>query len=130
MPKLRIHSEGTFAHYVTFSCYKRRHLLNPDVCKRIVIGALGSQLARQKGICVGFVVMLDHVHALVWFPEEYQISQCMDKWKELSSKQIAAVYVRQFSSYWSKLDSNDPVWQPRYYGFNVFTERKLHEKVE
>ena len=63
-------------------------------------------------------------------PEEYQISQCMDKWKELSSRQIAAVYVRQFPTYWSKLDSNDPVWQPRYYGFNVFTERKLHEKVK
>jgi hypothetical protein len=51
MPRRRVHGEGTYAHYVTFSCYKRRRLLNPDVCKRIVIGTLGSQLARQHGIC-------------------------------------------------------------------------------
>jgi len=130
MPKRRIHGEGTYAHYVTFSCYKRRQLLGPDVCKRIAIGTLGSQLARQKGICAGFVVMPNHVHAMVWFPEEYQISPFMDKWKELSSKQIKDVYSRQFTAYWSKLGSDDPVWQPRYYGFNVYTERKLQEKVE
>jgi len=130
MPKRRVHGEGTYAHYVTFSCYKRRRLLNPDASKRIVIGTLGSQLARQKGICCGFVIMADHVHAVVWFPEEQQISPCMDKWKELSSKQIAALYARQFPSYGSRLEPGDPVWQPRYYGFNIFTDAKLREKVQ
>ena len=130
MPKRRVHGEGTYAHYVTFSCYKRRRFLNPDVCKRVVIGTLGSQLAQQKGICCGFVIMLDHVHAVVWFPEEEQISRCMDKWKELTSKQIASLYQRQFPAYWRKLPGGDPIWQARYYGFNVFTERKLREKVE
>ena len=130
MPRRRVHGEGTYAHHVTFSCYKRRRLLSPDVCKRIVIGTLGSQLARQHGVCSGFVIMLNHVHAVVWFPEEQQISLCMDKWKELSSKQIAAVYARQFPAYWSRLGGGDPLWQPRYYGFNVFTDGKLREKVK
>jgi len=130
MPKRRIHSEGTYAHFITFSCYKRRKLLLPDVCKRIVIGTLNQQLRQQKGICCGFVLMLDHVHALVWFPEEHQISLFMQKWKELSSKQMAAVYKRDFPDYWAKFDADDPVWQPRYYGFNIYSEKKLREKVE
>ncbi|MFH0939654.1 MAG: hypothetical protein V1899_10305 [Planctomycetota bacterium] len=54
--------KGGDDHYVTFSCYKRRRLLNPDVCKRIVIGTLGSQLTRQNGICVGFVITMDSTY--------------------------------------------------------------------
>ena len=73
--------------------------------------------------------MPDHVHALVWFPQENQISICMDKWKELTSKQIASIYQREFPGYFAKLDPNDPIWQPRYYGFNIFSAKKVHEKV-
>ena len=130
MPKRRVHGEGTYAHYVTFSCYKRRRLLNPDVCKRIVIGRLGAQLAKQKGICCGFVVMLNHVHAVVWFPEEFQISLFMNKWKELSSRELRKTYERCFPRYIEKIDPEEPMWQARYYDFNIFTDRKLREKVE
>ena len=130
MPTRRIHGAGTYVHYVTFSCYKRRKLLSPDVCKRIVIGTLGSQLARQNGICLGFVVMLDHIHAMLWFPEEHQISLCMNKWKDLTSKQISAIYVKDYSAYWEKLEDRDAVWQARYYDFNVYSEQKMHEKLE
>ncbi|MCY3022296.1 MAG: hypothetical protein NTW87_25065 [Planctomycetota bacterium] len=99
MPKRRVHGPGTYAHYVTFSCYKRRRLLNPDVCKRIVIGTLGSQLTRQNGICCGFVIMPDHRHAVVWFPEEEQISQCMDKWRValIAPRAISVARQRDFN---------------------------------
>jgi len=130
MPSRRIYDEGTYVHYVTFSCYKRRKLLSPDVCKRIVIGSLAAQLRRQNGRCLGFVVMLDHVHAMLWFPEQHQISACMNKWKELTSKQISAAYERDIPAYWSKLEDRHAIWQVRYYDFNLWSERKLHEKLE
>ncbi len=56
------------AHFVTFSCYRRRRLLDHDRAKKVVLGVLNSQLTRQDGRCVGFVVMPDHVHAIIWFP--------------------------------------------------------------
>ncbi len=130
MPIRRVYGEGTYVHYVTFSCYKRRKLLSPDLCKKIMIGTLGSQLARQDGRCLGFCIMLDHVHAMVWFPKEHQISLCMNKWKDLTSKQISAVYERDFAPYWEKLEDREAVWQRRYYDFNVYSERKMHEKLE
>jgi putative transposase len=129
MPTRKVHSEGTYAHYVTFSCYKRRTLLDPDMCKRAVIGTLAVRLKVQRGICIGFVVMPDHTHAMVWFPDEHQIASCMQKWKEETSKQIASIYQQKFTKYWSTLDPEDPVWQPRYYGFNVFSQHKLREKL-
>jgi putative transposase len=129
MHRRQVYSEGTFAHFVTFSCYKRRRTLNPDTCKKVVIGTLASQLRSFKGLCPGFVVMPDHVHALVWFPQEHQISPFMDKWKELSSKSIQTLYERLFPNYGKTREGGEPVWQDRYYGFNIYSESKLREKV-
>jgi putative transposase len=45
-------------------------LLDHDRAKGVVLGVLNSQLAHRKASCVGFVVMPDHVHAIVWYSEE------------------------------------------------------------
>ncbi len=129
MSTRRVHGEGTYVHYVTFSCYKRRRFLNPDVCKKIVLGTLDAQLTRQRGVCVGFVIMPNHVHALLWFGEEAQISLAMNKWKELSSRNIAKVCREQFAAYWARLGGETAIWQRRYYGFNIYSERKIIEKL-
>ena len=130
MPARRVYGEGSYAHYVTFSCYKRRKLLKPDTCTRIVLGCLAAQLRRQNAVCAGFCIMPDHVHAIIWFWEEHRISLFMNKWKDVSSLRIAATYARDYPEYWSKLPHGDPVWQDRYYDFNIHSELKLGEKLE
>ena len=32
--------------------------------------------------------------------------------------------------YFVKVDLEEPIWQARYYDFNIFSEQKLREKVE
>ncbi len=54
----------------------------------------------------------------------------MNKWKELTSKQIATIYAKDFAPYWEKLEDREAVWQRRYYDFNVYSERKMHQKLE
>jgi putative transposase len=51
------------AYFVTFSCYRRRKILDHDRAKQIVIHYLVAQLNNQSGTCTGFVIMPDHVHA-------------------------------------------------------------------
>ncbi|MEX1096786.1 MAG: transposase [Planctomycetales bacterium] len=121
-------SEG-HAQFVTFSCYRRRRLLDDDRCKRIVIGTLGAELAKRSGVCIGFVVMPDHVHALVWFPETHQLSDFMQVWKQRSSVLIHRVLESQLRQYAGSIGRDDPVWQPKYYAFNVWSEDKVHEKL-
>jgi putative transposase len=87
-------------------------------------------LTVQNGTCIGFVVMPDHVHALIWFSDTGQLSSFMDKWKELTSKTIKKLYRDKFSNYWKLLDKEDPVWQPKYHSFNVFSEKKIEEKLD
>ena len=79
MVKRRVYDDQKHIHFVTFSCYKRRKFLQPDRAKRIVIGYLSSRLAKHDGLCIGFVIMPDHVHALVWFPKTRQLSPFMNK---------------------------------------------------
>ncbi|MBW2061217.1 MAG: transposase [Deltaproteobacteria bacterium] len=77
MPKRQVYDKEGHAHYITFSCYKRRRLLIDDMAKRIVIGVLNSELDKQNGKCAGFVVMPDHIHAILWFSEPDQLSKFM-----------------------------------------------------
>lgn len=130
MTKRRVYDDEGNPQFVTFSCYKRRKLLDPDICKRIVIGVMNMELVRRKGVCSAFVIMPNHVHAIFWFPVPRQLSGFMDKWKELSSRKIAAAYQKHFPEYWSSAGEETAVWQARYYGFNLFSDRKFNEKVE
>lgn len=125
----RTHDREGHAHFVTFSCYRRRRLLDHDEAKKLVLGVLDSQLTRQQGRCVGFVVMPDHVHAVVWFPEPDQISHFMKQWKQRSSVQIKRLVASLLVRYSETFDLREPIWQAGYYDFNLFTDAKTEEKL-
>lgn len=129
MATRRIYDGERHVHFVTFSCYKRRVFLQQDRAKRIVLGSLGRQLAKADAICSGFVIMPNHVHALLWFPEPGCLSEFMNKWKDQSSHEIKKLYRTQFARYWETIDEEDPIWQPRYYDFNLWSRQKMEEKL-
>jgi putative transposase len=124
-----IYDDEFHAHFVTFSCYRRRWLLDHDSAKRVVLGVLNSQLASRKASCIGFVVMPDHVHAIVWFPTPGQLSVFMQQWKRLSSHHIARLVKNKFVHYAAKIGPEDPFWQAKYHDFNLYSEEKVREKL-
>lgn len=129
MSQRAVYDHELFAHFVTFSCYRRRRLLDHDHPKRIVLGVLNRQLSRQQAICVGFVLMPDHVHAVVWFPETGQLSRFLHGWKRLSSYEIGRWYRALAAEYTRDMSESDPVWQRKYYFFEIYSEKKLREKI-
>ncbi|MCC6491852.1 MAG: hypothetical protein IT424_02405, partial [Pirellulales bacterium] len=44
-----------------------------DQPKRLTLGVLNRQLQAMSARCVGFVLMPDHVHALIWLPEPREL---------------------------------------------------------
>ena len=76
------------ALFVTFSCYRRRRLLDHDRTKKIVLGVLENQFRKQSGCCAGYVIMRDYVHAVTWISENQQLSHFMKQWKQRSSVNI------------------------------------------
>ncbi|HCS55587.1 transposase [Rubinisphaera sp.] len=125
----RQYQDQLYCHFVTFSCHRRRNLLQPDPPKRILLGKLNQQLSRQSATCVGFVVMPDHMHLLVWFPETGQISRFMQTWKRLSSHAIRKWWEENRQNYSMSFDLSEGIWTPKYFSFEVSEQQKLSEKL-
>jgi putative transposase len=128
MGKRRIYDQERHAHFVTFSCYRRRRLLDDDRAKRILLGTFNAQLRRFSGRCIGFVVMPNHVHAIVWFPRTGCLSEFMKQWKRTSSLRIRQLFDCTLKAYGQSI-ANSAVWQAKYYSFNLFSSAKIEEKL-
>ena len=129
MTTREIFDKEGYAHFVTFSCYRRRNILDADRPRQIVISFLDSQLRRQDSRCLGFVIMPDHVHAVIWFPLSNQLSRFIQQWKRLTSFEIRKHLKTERDAYSHFLDPTDPVWQRKYYCFDIYSEKKLSEKL-
>jgi REP-associated tyrosine transposase len=127
--KRRVYDEELHAHFVTFSCFGRRRLLDRDECKDVVLRVMGDQLLKQQARCLGFVIMPDHVHAMVWFPTPAKLSAFMKSWKQRNSFVIRKLLPVVLPHYAETLSLQDPIWQPRYFEFNVYSEKKVLEKL-
>jgi putative transposase len=125
----RIIDDELYAHFVTFSVYRRRRLLDHDRPKRVLLGVLNEELEQHEASCIGFVVMPDHVHAIVWFPATGRLSQFMHGWKRKSSFHIRAWYRREAARYFEGFGEGDRFWQPKYHSFEICQNSKLEEKV-
>jgi putative transposase len=119
----------TYAHYVTFSVYRRRRLLDHNQSKRIVLGGLNAVLIKREGTCIGFVIMPDHVHAIIWFGTTGKISGFMHDWKRETSYHLRNWYRDNAAHYIQDFGEGDKFWQPKYYDFVVYGQEKLLEKL-
>ena len=132
MTRRRIYDLPGHAHFITFSCNGRRKLLNQDRCKRIVIAHLEKIRSNLDCRCFGFVIMPEHVHALIWFQDEGMLSHFAQEWKRQSSIAITECFRRMSNpvlDYIKRQDGSHRVWQRKYYDFNVFTPGKAIEKL-
>jgi putative transposase len=116
-------------YFITFSVYRRRKLLDHEQPKRILLGWFHEVLDQYQASCVGFVVMPDHVHALVWFARTGQLSSFMHSWKRRSSIALREWYRQMSPGYFAEFGEGDRFWQPRYYSFEIYETAKLEEKL-
>jgi len=130
MAKREIPADERYVHFITFSVYRRRRLLNLDVPKKIVLGNLNIQLHQFKARCAGFVIMPNHVHALIWMPKASDAEVFIGNWKRLSSFQCREWYQEHAPNYFQEFGQGEHFWNARYYDFPVTTERKLRQKLD
>ena len=122
-----------YSHFITTSCYQRLPLLrsrgNRDLFLRVL-----EQVRRRYGFAVtGYVVMPEHVHLLIGEPQRGNPSRVMRAIKQgfarrLLSRLRQAANSQQLAL-WSGPVERGRVWQPRFYDFVVFSERKRVEKL-
>lgn len=121
----RVVDDLLYVHLITFSVFHRRQLLNHDHAKRILLGWFNEVLEQYEATCVGFVIMPDHVHALVWLPEAGQLSAFMHSWKRRSSMGLRDGYRQVSPNYTPDFGEGDRFWQSKYYAFEIYERDKL-----
>ena len=117
MPPIRNTDDALYTHFLTFSVTQRRRLLDHDHPKRILLGVLNSQLEAFSARCVGFVIMPDHLHALIWLPEAGKFSRFVHGWKRISSFHIRGWCREIAPNYFREFGEGDRFWQPSYHSF-------------
>jgi putative transposase len=127
MSKRRVFDTEYHAQFVTFSCYRRRRLLDHARLRDDFVEITADKLRDHGGVCSGFVVMPNHIHAILWFRAANSLSPFMKIWKQTTSIRLKRVLRGVAPNYASTIPPSDPFWQPKYYPFNLFTSHKALE---
>jgi putative transposase len=109
---VRFHQTGDL-HFITFSCVRHRNILGSAEARDTFQRILEETRAKHTFHILGYVIMPNHVHLLVTEPETIQLSKVVQVLKQRFSRTRTEEYV----------------WEPRYYDFNVYSERKRIEKL-
>jgi putative transposase len=117
-------------HFVTFSTFQRRRFLAPERTRNIAIEVLSECLEKHRASCLGFVIMPDHVHAILTMVPEVTISTFLLAWKKTASHRIKEFYAQNLTHYRETCPTDCPVWQARFYDFNLGTTAKFEEKLD
>ena len=118
------------AYFVTFCCYRRRRLLDHPRMRDIVAFIFAEKLTTFRAVCVGYVIMPDHVHSIVWLPETDLLSHFMKSWKQTSSLKLKRVMRGLLPNYAARISSVDPFWQAKYFPFVLYSEQKAQDKLD
>ena len=74
--------------FVTTTCYKWYHLLASDSCKRIVGDSINFLNDKYGSCLLGYVIMPNHIHLILFFKKGNQLSGWMRDLKKFTSVKI------------------------------------------
>ncbi len=143
--RLKRYDEPGHIHFWTISCHRQLDFFHHDDIKQIVIDAL-AQLKTKFGIClIGYVIMPDHVHVLMYphakgSDTPIDISILLRAFKQhvgYHGKSCLREYWRTHNQLWSPSLTNwatnnehgKPVWKTRGFDFNIHKFSMLIEKL-
>jgi putative transposase len=143
MPRQRHYYGLSHLHYLTASTYRRARLFDSERFRRHFVKTLGDLRQTFDFKILGYVLMPEHFHLLIWPGERADPSKIVQSLKERT-----AIFIlrnlrqnRQFPGCRRMLERltlpstvslHGPyrVWQRRFYDLNVWRERKRLEKLD
>ncbi len=114
---LKRYQQAGHLHFITFGCFHRAPLLGTSAARDVFVRDLEAARRWYGFYVVGYVVMPEHVHLLLSEPERGTLALALQMLKQCVSQKLR------------DRSGPHPFWQPRYYDFNVWSERKRVEKL-
>jgi putative transposase len=140
VPKLlqRCYGAGDL-HFITCSCYQRQPRLATASRRDLFLTVLERVRRRYRFVVMGYVVMPEHFHLLICEPRVGNPSTVMQGLKLGFARRLLGEMARAQVSKSARpgapgfvasgFKASSHVWSPRFYDFNVYTERKRVEKL-
>jgi len=122
-------------HFITCSCYRRLPLLASARARNAFVKILVEVRDRYGFKLVGYVVMPEHIHLLISEPPNTTPSKVMQVLKQRVSRWLrrnprTRTNPRQLRLPFRQAhDFLLQFWQPRFYDFNVWSQKKFVEKL-
>jgi putative transposase len=132
-PLRRYYGRGHL-HFITFSCYRRQQLLCTGRARELFLKLLDEVRARYGFRLVGYVVMPEHVHLLISEPGKGTPSKALQVLKQRVSRAMRRKRRRsgagQMVLPFARAGGDGAhFWQRRFYDFNVWSAKKVTEKL-
>jgi REP element-mobilizing transposase RayT len=133
----RFHIEGHVL-YITTVVYGRLPIFVRSSFVIPLIDSLNFYRYKQEFKLLGFVIMPDHIHLLIWPFGRATAAEIMRDYKEFTSKRIVrqaevegiVEWIAAFQQAGRETGrAASKVWQDSYWDVNVFTERFVHTKL-
>jgi REP element-mobilizing transposase RayT len=133
----RFHIEGHI-YYITTVIYNRLPIFTRPSFIIPLFDSLNFYHYQQEFKLLGYVVMPDHLHLIIWPYGKATVSDIMRDYKTFTAKRIirqAAVeqitdWIMAFEQAGQETGRSDnKVWQDSYWDENVYTERFLRQKL-
>ena len=142
MPQQKHYYGLNHLHFLTSSTYRRVRLFDSDRLKQQFVVTL-AELRRELGFqIVGYVLMPEHLHLLLWPSNQANPSQIMQKLEGRMAKFILkSLRQNRHRSWCEKMlarltlpptvhdEAHCRVWQRRFYDLNIWSEKKRLEKL-
>jgi putative transposase len=104
--------------------------------RNVFVHILGEVRDRYEFSLVGYVVMPEHIHLLISEPAKGTPSTVMQVLKQRVSRRLRRKPRKRVSTQQLRLSfpgicpSLPQFWQPRFYDFNVWSQKKFVEKLQ
>ena len=116
-------------HFITCSCYRRLPLLGTSAARDCFLENLAVVRGKYDFALLGFVAMPEHIHLLMSEPNVGSPSEVMKTLKEGVSRALRGTGQKNAATQTSA-KSYRQFWKPRFYDFNVWSEKKKNEKLD
>ena len=136
------HYELNHLHYITTSTYRRMRLFDSKLFKDRWVATLDELREELKFRIVGYVLMPEHFHVLVWPTAEANPSQIVQRLKDGTALFILKTLKENSGYTWCRKmlagvalpptvhhHAHSRVWQRRFYDMNIWTPKKREEKL-
>jgi putative transposase len=122
--------------FVTTTCYNWYHLLATDACRQIVSNSINFLNKKYESVALGYVIMPNHIHLIIYFNKTNQLSNWMRDLKKFTS-----VMIRQEIEKSGNLELLEKlrviemkqvfkVWQDRFDDVYLSSKNVLETKLE